>query len=129
MTRQNVLAYLRRAAERDLSRLAVRITQDLRHATPVDTTNAQWSWEIGTGPVTLGPGDPVRNPPFKRARQLASITRIASYKLPQGDIHIGNDASYIIALNNGHSQQQPVPGYIQATIQGTVATASARASR
>ena len=119
--RQQIRAILRgvdRFVERQVTRITLHITADLIMHTPVDTgwARANWVPRIGQPFETTAGARPRSGSTFQGGgEQATGQAAVLRYKLPQGMVHITNNAPYIEALNEGHSQQEPA-GFVQRAI-------------
>lgn len=115
---------LQKVLEKDIGKImkyaALKITQELVKATPVDTGFARASWipSIGkpTDQVGGSPSTPSNN---AQAQGQASILR---YTVDQGDIYITNNVNYMEWLNLGHSEQAEHEFVEDAIARGTALT-------
>lgn len=97
--------------------------------TPVDTGFARASWVPSIGQVvevSLLPGGHKGDAGSAGAAQQQGQALVISYKLGDGPMYITNQARYIEALNDGHSNQQPA-GFVERAIAQGQQTAQARA--
>jgi hypothetical protein len=86
---------------------AVVVGNEYGPGTPVDTGNARGHWYASLGDTDPGPRNPDANMAADAGLAVAHMAAVtAGAKL--GDvINYVNDAPYIEALNNGHSDQAP----------------------
>lgn len=107
-----------------VQRVALRITANLIEDTPVDTGWASSNWVPSIGDPFRGlagskEGDVALINP---AVSDAGVARVAtSYKLSEGAIYISNNVPYILALNEGHSDQAP-QAFVQASMLKAIKT-------
>lgn len=95
---------------------------NLRNATPVDTTNAQNNWVLSTGRPYVGV-DGSRDAP-SHAAQDAGIAKIQSYDAGRdGPIYLRNNVIYLQFLDQGWSSQAP-PGFVAAAFHAAVSRAA-----
>lgn len=99
---------LERNAEITIQRAAIRADQVIVLATPVDTGRARGNWRVGLG-IPQALDEPVSGGGFAAgANAIAEAQQvIASWRLGQGSIFIGNGVPYIVPLDQGSSSQAP----------------------
>lgn len=108
---------LAEATEKKASDIAIEATmaivEHLAFTTPVDTSKAISNWQVGVGAPVLSNID-AHSPGYLGYTLMPSATETIararaqlSTKRPGQTIHITNNAPYIVALNNGSSQQAP----------------------
>ena len=99
------------------------VAQPQEGGTPVDTGHARANWVASIGaPVEEEQGTrPERllgklSHPVSTEAAERGIAEVATqYKLEKGRVFISNNVPYILALNEGHSQQAPA-GFVQLAI-------------
>ncbi len=115
--------------ERQMVALAFEVHANLGEDTPRDTSFARSNWipEIGksfeglAGSRAAAEAGSVDSGPSTRG--LAAL--ISEYRLLRGPIFLTNNVTYIGALNDGHSPQQPA-GFVQRAIARGVRTIALR---
>ena len=82
--------------------------------TPRDTNRANNGWDLtAVSPGGADPGPSKKRHTPKRAQESRGEVVRAGVKDP---IYITNNVPYIVALNNGHSQQSPT-GFVEAAVE------------
>ena len=121
-TAAETTAELGASVSRSISRLGVNIVAELTKSTPVDFGWAQNGWvpsigqpvaDLFEGQLPEDEGDPLIAEAF--AEQQAGLAELLTYQLYQGNVFITNHVPYIVALNDGHSEQAD-PGFVEEAI-------------
>lgn len=86
---------INKAVEQQLRERAIAAFDDVKLATPVDTSAARSSWYIGY------------TEQYINAKEKPTNVEILTKKDKPTEIIITNGVTYIQFLNNGHSQQAP----------------------
>jgi len=92
-------------AERKVRRAAIAADTALVLSTPFDTGRARGNWNVSTGRPdnrVTEDTDPTGGSSVNRGTQV-----IEAWELGGGTIYIANSLPYILALENGSSQQRP----------------------
>lgn len=118
-----VLRGLNMATEDVVRRITLEVHANLVETTPVDTGWARANWVPRVGSPTT---DPVGTPGAQgvgaaSAASQAGLAGVLNYRLSQGVVWITNNVSYISALNDGHSRQQPA-AFVQRAIRKALDT-------
>lgn len=95
----------------ETQKLALAIDRDVVRETPVDTSAARGSW---LGSVGTPDDTDVTNKSPEAA--IAQVQAVVNNARPYQLIYIQNTKPYINRLNNGWSEQQPQPLYIDRII-------------
>ena len=98
-------------------RVAVAVGTEIINATPVDTGRAKGNWlpSLGAPTSTMNWSDSAT---FGAASSISAIRAVSgAYK--GGSLFLANNLPYINRLNNGWSQQQSVPGWIERISEET----------
>lgn len=131
-----ILADLDNYTEGEVVALAMNINANLRDnppiGTPIDTgwASANWIPAIGTPFQDPGAGGEPSESEISSRASMASqgLNDLLSYRLSDGPVFSSNNVPYIVALNEGHSDQSP-SGFVQAAIERAVNQTGARAAR
>ncbi len=113
---------IRSDISKTIGRAMILLTEDLRNATPVDTTNAASNWIPTTGAAFEGV-DGSREEP-SHAAQDAGIEKLRSYDVVRdGKVFIKNNVLYLQYLDAGWSQHAP-PGFVAMVFNGAAQRAT-----
>ena len=121
----DIMAELTRAVEDVMVRLSTNITAELIEATPVDVGWAQLNWIPAIGQTfdenqeALSRAAREAAVPAQGARQQTATAALLRYRLRRGSLFISNNVPYILALNEGSSDQAPA-GFVQDSIQAGI---------
>ena len=127
-----VVKALTAEVERLMIALALQILANLvaspnKGGTPVDTGWARVNWVPNVGSPAIGVAGSRKS--VTGAAQKTGESKVLSYKLTSGKIHITNNVPYILRLNDGSSQQAP-RAFVQTAIKNAVQrTLGSRAKR
>lgn len=99
---------------------------------PVDTSRFVSNWRIGLGREVdssifahyAGRHGSTRQQSADRSKQLANLALFAASNDFNQPIYVSNPLVYAQALNEGHSQQQAVPGFVQRAVRSAADRAS-----
>ena len=108
----------RRSLQKEVSALALEITERLIETTPVDTGWARASWIPSIGDPFVQPSG--SSDSFTTGKQELGMAEVATqYNLLDGPIFITNNVPYIERLNEGSSPQAPA-GFIEEAIKQAI---------
>lgn len=126
---RRVLGLLEEAVESAVTSLGVNITAELIERTPVDTGWARANWVPSIGTPFTGNDEALNDAareaavPAQGARQETATASLLAYQIGRGSVFISNNVPYILALNEGSSDQAPA-GFIQDAIQAGIRSLS-----
>lgn len=121
----DIMAELTRAVEDVVVRLSTNTTAELIERTPVDTGWARANWVPAIGQPFDENQEAISRAareaavPSQGARQETATAGLLRYRLRRGSVFISNNVPYIVALNEGSSDQAPA-GFVQDAIQAGV---------
>lgn len=110
------MAELNDHVEKTVKSITLNVTEELAETTPRDTGRASANWRPTTGRPS---GEFIPEVQAAKAAQDNGKQDVTGYKLTDGATVIENNAPYIGALNDGHSQAQPA-GFVQRAIEKAV---------
>jgi len=111
--------------ERTIVAITLELHAELVEHTPVDTgwARANWVPKVGGQPPQNAVGSPgAGGVPAAQGASQAGISSVLAYRLPRGRVYVTNNVSYIEALNDGHSSQEPA-GFVQRALRKAVQAA------
>lgn len=100
-------------------RIALRVTQAIILATPVDTGRARGNWIVSVDKPNTEQFPDKKDPTGMEAIAEATRTILLETKKVGVQIFLSNNLPYILPLNNGHSAQAPA-GFVEKAIQAAV---------
>lgn len=83
------------------------VSSNSPNVTPVDTGYARNNWLASVGSPRKGTVKGVST----------SLTRVMAKDTENKKLYLSNNVQYINALNNGHSKQQPIPGFVDRAVK------------
>ncbi|MCP4161576.1 MAG: hypothetical protein GY760_16000 [Deltaproteobacteria bacterium] len=110
-----IIGYITGKSDKKSKDLLFKIHENLTRSsspntTPRDTGFAVNNWLASADKprtdTTEGPGE-----------SSNSVLRVAGSIEMNKKLYLANNVQYISALNNGHSQQQPVPGWVERALK------------
>jgi hypothetical protein len=120
---RGILKGLGTVTEKVIKKVTLDLTANLIESTPVDVGFARANWvpKIGSPYEANLSGVNATSQSTANARnvQSAATAAITGYKLPAGSVFVSNNVSYITALNDGSSKQEP-KGFVQRAIRKAV---------
>ena len=97
--------------------IGIEIVGELIERTPVDLGNARAHWWVELGGDA--PSDVAESVEDAASKQQEGIQELTNYELNDGKIEIYNNVPYILALENGHSDQAP-GGFMNESIENGI---------
>lgn len=128
---RRVLSLLEQGIESAIASLGVNITAELIERTPVDLGWARANWVPSVGQPFLGNADDIDEAarraavPAQSARQQTATAALFAYQVERGPLFISNNVPYIVALNEGSSDQAP-SGFVQESILAGIRSLDSR---